>query len=301
MEDHRPDRPSPLALPDSAPRAPLSAVVVSYNRAAIIGTCLRALAFADEVIVIDKSSTDATADIAARHADRVIVVPWSPTADDTRAFAVAQCRHDWILCIDDDECLNAAAVLFIDAELRAPRADIYYIPLRHYVLGVHDPGAYYWPEAHPRLFRRDAVRMAATIHGGFQPLSDSIFAIPVESGPCIHHLSHVDAAQWIEKTNRYTAMRDRNRDRGGAEELVRYAHEQIDLWAAKGAGPGEPYREAVAMLRAVYAIVDRIKAWEQSRDTDGNTLFAEACARLDTEYAKELGAFARPFDAAPTA
>ena len=44
----------------------LSAVVISYNRAAIIGTCLRALGFADEVIVVDKSSTDATPEIAAR-------------------------------------------------------------------------------------------------------------------------------------------------------------------------------------------------------------------------------------------
>src|ERR1700677_3077727 len=36
----------------------VSAFVISYNRAAIIGTCLRALRFADEVIVVDKSSTD---------------------------------------------------------------------------------------------------------------------------------------------------------------------------------------------------------------------------------------------------
>ena len=84
----------------------LSAVVISYNRADIVGTCLRALGFADEVIVVDKSSTDATPEIAARNADRVVTVPWTPTVEDTRAFAVAQCSGDWILCLDDDECLN---------------------------------------------------------------------------------------------------------------------------------------------------------------------------------------------------
>jgi glycosyltransferase involved in cell wall biosynthesis len=56
-------------------RAKLSAVVVSYNRASLIGTCLRALGFADEVILVDKSSTDDTLAIATRHADRVITVP----------------------------------------------------------------------------------------------------------------------------------------------------------------------------------------------------------------------------------
>ena len=49
-----------------AVREKVSAFVISFNRAAIIGTCLRALRFADEVIVVDKSSTDETPAIAAR-------------------------------------------------------------------------------------------------------------------------------------------------------------------------------------------------------------------------------------------
>jgi glycosyltransferase involved in cell wall biosynthesis len=118
-------------------RKKVSAFVVSFNGATVIGTCLRALRFADEVIVVDKSSTDETPVIAARHANRVITVPWSPTADDTRAFALAQCAHDWIVFVDDDECLSPEAVQFIQAELTAPRADVYSLALRHYILGTH--------------------------------------------------------------------------------------------------------------------------------------------------------------------
>jgi len=36
----------------------ISAFVICYNRADTIGTCLRALRFADELIVVDKSSYD---------------------------------------------------------------------------------------------------------------------------------------------------------------------------------------------------------------------------------------------------
>jgi glycosyltransferase involved in cell wall biosynthesis len=60
-------------------REKLSALVIAYNRAPIIGTCVRALGFADELIVVDKSSTDGTGAIAAQYADLVITVPWSPT------------------------------------------------------------------------------------------------------------------------------------------------------------------------------------------------------------------------------
>ena len=45
-----------------------------------------------------------------------------------------------------------------------PRADAYAFPLCHYILGRHDPRAYYWPEHHIRLFRKGAVRFGVTVH-----------------------------------------------------------------------------------------------------------------------------------------
>ena len=36
----------------------ISGFVIAYNRAPLLGTCLRSLRFVDELIVIDKSSTD---------------------------------------------------------------------------------------------------------------------------------------------------------------------------------------------------------------------------------------------------
>lgn len=263
----------------------LSACVISYNRAAILGTCLRALHFADEVLVIDKTSTDGAQAVAARLADRVVTVPWSPTVEETRAQAVAECRHDWILLLDDDECLNAAAVRFIQAELRNPQADVYAFPLRHYILGTHDERAYYWPEHHVRLFRRDAVRFGGTVHAGMTVVSDRVMRVPTDHGACIHHLSHPDVSGWIERTNRYTDRPDRARAQGEQADLIRFAHERIDHWMAHSdGGNGNDYLAAVALLRAVYDMVDRLKAWEEARDQDGHAVFRQVCAELDAEH-----------------
>ena len=145
------------------------------------------------------------------YADRVITVPWSPTVEETRAFAVAQCSHEWIMCLDDDECLSGEAIRFIQAELAAPRADIYGLLLRHYILGTHDEAAYYWPEHQIRLFRRGAVTFSGRVHGGMEVHSDSMLRVAPDTGAAIHNLSHEDVAQWIEKTNRYTSRLDRER------------------------------------------------------------------------------------------
>jgi hypothetical protein len=264
-----------------AMRQKFSAFVVTYNRASLLETCLRAVSFADELIVVDKSSTDCSAAIAARHADRVEVVPWSPTVEETRAFAVSLCRHDWVMCLDDDEILSPVTGPYMCSDLVDWDADIYAIPYRHYILGVHDERAYYWPEARHCLFRKGAVEFIPTVHGGVVLQSDRIASIPVGSGVCIHHLSYQDVASWVERSNRYTSRPDRIQAEGGTGNLIRFAHDQIDYWMRRTDDPsGNDYPAAVALLRAIYDMMDRLKAWETERGVDGATMFRIAQQNL---------------------
>jgi glycosyltransferase involved in cell wall biosynthesis len=265
--------------------AKISAFVISYNRACVLGTCLRALRFADELIVIDKSSTDDSRTIAEAYADQVVTVPWTPTVEETRTLALTRCRHEWILFLDDDECLSPEAARMIQAEVLNPRAEIYSFHLRHYILGVHDERAYYWPEHHVRLFRRGAVTFARTVHAGIVRHSESAIQIAADDGVCIHHFSHPDAASWIERTNRYTSRSDREAIAAGPEGLAGFAHQRINHWMqrTRDTEAGE-YGSVVALLRAIYDMVDAVKSWEREHGLDGTALFGQACAALDAMY-----------------
>jgi hypothetical protein len=202
--------------------------------------------------------------------------------EETRTLALSLCRHDWILFMDDDECLSAAAAQAIQAELANPAADIYAFPLRHYILGLHDERAYYWPEQHVRLFRRGAVTFSRTVHAGVVRHSDRVRLLAAEDGVCIHHLSHPDVAGWIEKTNRYTSRTDRAGQSPGMEGFAAFARQRIEYWAAR-TQDDDPcgYPAAVALLRAIYDMVDGLKAWEAAHGLDGAALFQQACAQLD--------------------
>jgi GT2 family glycosyltransferase len=251
---------------------------------------LRALAFADEILVVDKSSTDGTAEIAATLADRVISVPWSPVVEDTRAFAIAQCKYDWVLCLDDDECLSAAAIDFFRNEMLAPRAKVYAIPQRHYILGRHDEQAYYWPEHQVRFFDRKAIDINPAVHGGFGIKTDALHQISPDSGICLHHLSHKDVSQWIEKTNRYTSISNRVSEDDGGRDLIGFAHAKIDGWAGRSTIEDRgSYPAAVAVLRAVYDIIDRLKLWESEEEGGDDAAFEVICRKLDAEYTRIYG------------
>lgn len=266
------------------PRSKISAFVISYNRQNILGTCLRALSFADELVVVDKSSTDASRGIAERYATQVLTVPWTPTVEETRTLAASLCRHEWVLFMDDDECLSAEAAAHIRAELENPSAEIYEFPQRHYILGHHDEGAYYWPEHQVRLFRRGAVTFSSTVHAGIVRHSTRVGRFSASDGVCIHHLSHPNASAWIEKTNRYTSRRDRAGIQAGPAGFAAFAHRRIEHWMARTTDDApDGYPAAVALLRAVYDMVDAVKAWEADRGLDGNEQFMRICERLDRD------------------
>lgn len=266
-------------------RPRLSSVVITYNRIDVVETCLRSARFADELIVVDKGSTDGTAQVGRRMADKFIPVPWSPTVEETRSEATALAGNSWILSLDDDECLNGRAIEAVMSAIENPQGSIYYFPMRHHVIGRHDERAHYWPEYRPALFRRGAIEFSSVVHGGVHPVATDTVTIPPESGAAIMHLSHKDAATWIEKTNRYTSRPDRV-GRGGAGDMT---PERIvalmQNWLSK-VPPDDPsgYLTAASALRGLYDVVDAIKRWEVEQPKSGAELFAEICAGLNGEY-----------------
>lgn len=279
-----------MSVADPVPTAAASAskvsgFVITYNSGPILDTCLRSLRFVDELIVVDKSSTDETPKIAARYADRLITVPWSPLPTETRLVAHDACSHDFLIYLDHDECLNVDGIRWVKEHAHTHPGQVFRFPKCEYVMGRHDADAYYWPMMNVRAFRRGAAEFVATLHqevGLLVPESD-LHDIPYDTGVRIHNLSHRDAHQWIEKTNRYTSERDRVSFFDTTTPLETFGHERIDYWLSQSRSRSD-YVVAAALLRAAYDIVDRVKLWEANDGLDGDAPFAEVCAELDATY-----------------
>ena len=97
------------------PRPSLSATVITWNEAARIGDCLASLAFCDEIVVVDSGSSDDTRAISEAMGARVLVRPFDGFRSQ-KQFAVDQAAHDWVLCLDADERVDAPLRTAIEAE-----------------------------------------------------------------------------------------------------------------------------------------------------------------------------------------
>jgi glycosyltransferase involved in cell wall biosynthesis len=262
----------------------LTAIVFTYNRRDIVETTLRSARLAEHLVVVDKGSTDGTAEIGTMYADEFHAASWSPTVESTKAEYIPAVDSEWLLTLDDDECLNGAAIEYIRSAVAEGAFDVHYLPFRHYILGRHDERAYYWPEYRPALFRRGAMAFAPTVHGGTHRISESYTYVGPETGASILHLSHAGSRNWLEKTNRYTEERDRASSASTADLSPEGVARLMEAWLSKVADEHDSYLTAVAALRGIYDVVDVVKSWEQQQSEDGEHAFASITAELHQAY-----------------
>lgn len=84
----------------------ISAVIITYNEEKFIGKCLESLdGVADEIVVVDSFSTDATEDICKKHNVRFYKHPFEGFRDQ-KNYALSLASHKHIISLDADEALS---------------------------------------------------------------------------------------------------------------------------------------------------------------------------------------------------
>jgi glycosyltransferase involved in cell wall biosynthesis len=180
---------------------PLSVTVITHNAASQLERCLASVSFAEEIIVVDSGSTDGTVELATRHGARVVRKEWLGFGAQ-KQFAVDAASHEWVLCVDADECLSPELRESIVAELKAPRGFVYAMPRRNRFLGrwlKHGEG---YPDWNVRLFHREHA------HWGSEPVHEKIATrSPVLRlwGDLLHESAET-LEKYLDKQNHYTSL-----------------------------------------------------------------------------------------------
>lgn len=135
----------------------LTAVVPTLNEEKKIGDCLRSLRWADELLVIDSHSEDATVEIAREIADRVEFHTFEDFARQ-KNWCVRQSSNRWVLLVDADERVSSELRGEITRTLSSPEHSGYWIPRKNHFLGRRIRGAGWGGDRVLRLFDREKGR-----------------------------------------------------------------------------------------------------------------------------------------------
>ncbi len=115
----------------------VSAVLITKNEAVFLERCLASLAWADEIVVLDSGSVDATREIAANLGANVYEHEWMG-GPKQKNYAASLAKQDWIFFLEADEIVSPELAQDIQRVLQSPMnsRDGYSVNRRGDFLGI---------------------------------------------------------------------------------------------------------------------------------------------------------------------
>ena len=228
---------APQAAPPLAPtgRAKVSVIVPVKNEAANLRRCLPALAWADEVFVVDSQSTDETARVAEEHGATVVQFRFNGTYPKKKNWALANLplRNEWVLIVDADEVVVPELAAEIARRTAADEADGFYLNMKYYFLGRRIRHCGYNECWNLRLFKHRLGRYERMPAEPGSIAGDNEAHEHVELAGRVawlrHELDHhayPTIAAWVEKHNRYSSWE--------AEQYERFLREPVPANIGRG-------------------------------------------------------------------
>lgn len=147
----------------------LTVIIPTFNEERYILDCLYSVLFADQIIIIDSYSTDATLEIAKSQKCEIIQRKFD-TFSDQKNEAIKIAKSDWILFIDADERVTQKLKIEILETLYSPKHSAYKLRFPHFYMNrflyhtenkvirlVKNNGVYFKGAVHEKLIHQGSV------------------------------------------------------------------------------------------------------------------------------------------------
>ena len=180
--------------------ANLSVFVTTFNNERTLAACLESVCWAEEIVLLDSFSTDATVQIAQRYGCRISRHEFLGYGRQ-KQLALEQTRYRWVLLLDADEALSPGSQEEIRALLAAgPEADGYELPRQEQL---------FWRMCSPHVRLNAFLRL-------FDKTMGCIDDMPVHAAPKVtgtvrrlrhpfYHFAETDLHTKVDKLNHYSS------------------------------------------------------------------------------------------------
>jgi glycosyltransferase involved in cell wall biosynthesis len=247
--------------------ATISVVISAFNEQEKLARCLASVAWADEIVLIDNSSTDKTASIAKKMGAMVYERPNNPMLNVNKNFGFTKATSDWILCLDADEEVPEELAREIKKTIKDPGENVgFWMPRKNIIFGRWIRHGLWWPDQHLRLFGRDKGRFAEKHVHEYIDVSGPTATL---TAPFVHY-NYESISQYLRKLDTlYTENEVKNLLSANYQfawsDVIRFpVSDFVKIFFAQEGYKDGLHGLVLALLQAFYSFVVAIKLWEKS-------------------------------------
>ena len=176
----------------------LTVIIPTYNEAHYLEGALYSVKFADEIIVVDSMSTDATVKIAIDHGCQVISRKFDNFSNQ-KNHALQFATGDWVLFLDADERITHALQKEILEAMKAHKNTGYKLNFPHFYMNRF---LYHHDNNVTRLVVRNKCHFEGTVHekliveGSIGILKNKVLHYTYKG--LLHYISKKDSYAWFQ-------------------------------------------------------------------------------------------------------
>ncbi len=244
----------------------LSAFVITLNEEKNIERCLRSLSFADEIIVLDGGSRDATVSLAKRFTEKVFERKFDDFASQKNA-ALGRVSGVWALSVDADEEVSPG----LSAEIRrivgsGAKENAFRIRRRTRLFGKDFRFSGLQDDRPARLFRKGRVLFEGPVHE--RPIIEGNTGILKNE---LSHFSFQTIGEHLRRLQLYTSLEPApspGRKSGFFDMGVRPLARFFSLYFFKQGFRDGTEGWIYCVLSGYYEFIRRVKHWERNRSKE---------------------------------
>lgn len=182
----------------------LSVAIATYNEEENIGRCLASVKdLADEIVVVDGSSTDKTTQIAKKYGAKVTVTDNPPIFHINKQKAIDQCSGSWILQLDaDEEIPSQLAKEIQNVVKKGSRYNAFYLKRKNYFLGRWLKKGGQYPDPVIRFFKKGKAHLPCQSVHEQMVVKGRVGTLKNEM---LHHTAPT-LSRYLTNANRYTSL-----------------------------------------------------------------------------------------------
>ncbi len=173
----------------------ISCVILTRNEEAKIHLAVtHAMKWADEVVIVDKESTDRTCEIARNLGARITTIPFTRQGHEDLQDYASRANNDWVWGFGSHNIPTRKLVEKAKA-LVSDDIDLIRIPFFYYSFGVHHDQSPWAGGYQPRLFNRKRVKFTGIAHDPFR--AERFAMIDYATDCYVLHQTHATADRFM--------------------------------------------------------------------------------------------------------
>ena len=249
----------------------LSVVISAYNEEKNIEECLNSIKWADEIILIDNTSTDRTVEIAKKFTDKILIRPNNLMLNVNKNYGFSKATSEWILSLDADE--RAADELKQEILKNIHNSEFiinnsinaFWIPRKNIIFGKWIKHSIWWPDYQLRLFKKNKGKFPCKHIHEYLEVEEKTKKL---KNPLIHY-NYQTISQYLYKLDKiYTENEAENIIKSGKVLTWQDAIEMPVRDFLKTFFAREGYKDGthglvLSLLQSFYALVVFAKVWER--------------------------------------